>query len=491
MKLIQFSINCLKALWYWIDQVLRVVLQPFGYPPDELTLYAIFIYCGFVMQCYDTCDTHYHEWVTNYEASIEVTDIQSPVVLLKFPVQDLLDTEFKPVSVAEIFNNTPSAGELIGKCGVHNRTGYGEIPVCDPKEQFTVKKFLEKDLLVYTVELNNLTTLFQGYHIYNGGIPPYLWEITFSDIMKEFLEHAAKINTVKVYVNLFMTYIDSFGQGLTEPYGMTEMRWDDFNKVLVNSKFSVTYKIRHVTRLEWPMDSDCRDYPGSSRGKCMSDCNHLAAKGMRHEDEIKDGDYLPLNFRLFEHDKMFEAINKFVTDVCQDYKRDDMNRILSKIHEQCRHQCQRKECAQRLIEPTVLAATGSDFSGVRLYAPNKPVIWVLQEEKMTGGQMIVGVLSIGSFWFPELHVFDFFRMSWPLIMGFLSVMLARLTDRLVKFGQRYLNRRVAPADAWPRNFGNVQILNREGEIFMIAGADMNIVHHLRVEDGLSDSDSDY
>ncbi|KAI1293764.1 hypothetical protein HDE_06505 [Halotydeus destructor] len=443
MKVVDVLICFVKVLWKWTGIVLGVLFYFFGYiwsyAGVRITFYSVFLYFGSLSQLYDTADTHYHDSVTKYDASIDLHKLWSPIILLRLPVRHLFNGK-KAMTVAEIFDRTPSAEKFIGKCGVHDRKGYGEIPNCLPTEQFTVKKFLDKDLVGYSVELNNLTVPFEGRYVYNGGIPPYLWEFEFGENVTDFLREATDTKTVKVYVHVFPSYITSFGQGVTEPYGMTELIWDHFNNVLMNGKLSVTYRLRHLTRLEWPMESDCRDYPGSSRGKCMNDCNHLAMKRMVREGELNGT--LPLNFRLYQHDDMFKVKRNFTNNLCsykyilfaqdfklalnEDYKKKETNDILEKVYEECRHQCQRRECAETLIEPTVVAATGADNSGVRLYAPNQPTIFFQEEEKMTFGQMVVGILSIASFWYPNLHVFDVVSHYWPLIRTSLTVMLAAL-----------------------------------------------------------------
>ncbi|KAI1285657.1 hypothetical protein HDE_11509 [Halotydeus destructor] len=368
MKVVDFLIYCLKVLWKYTDKVLGVLLYYFGYRRVRITFYGAFLCCGFLLQSYDTGDTHLHTSVTKYDATINLYKILSPILLLRLSVDELFGKKKAHMTVAEIFNKTPPTEKFIGDCGVHDRKGgYGEIPDCLPTEQFTVKKFLDKDLLGYAIQLTDSDTPFQGHEVYGGGIPPYLWQFDFGKNVTDFLEAATAANSVKVYVHLFPSYVTSFGQGVTEPYGMTALSWDGYNNVLVNGKFSISYKLRHITRLEWPMDSDCRDYPGSSRGKCMNDCNHSAMKKMKREGKLNGT--LPLNFRLFEHDAMFQdlklALNK-------DYKTNETNAILKEVYEECGHQCQRRECAETLIEPTVVAATRDRRSGVRLYAPNKP-----------------------------------------------------------------------------------------------------------------------
>ncbi|KAI1285839.1 hypothetical protein HDE_11527 [Halotydeus destructor] len=151
MKVADFLIYCLKVLWKYTDKVLGVLLYYFGYRRVRITFYGAFLCCGFLLQSYDTGDTHLHT---------SVTEIKSPVASLRLPVQDLFDSE-DPMTVAEIFDKTPPAEEVIGKCGVH-----------------------------------------------------------------------------------FPSYVTFFGKGVTEQYGMTALRWDRYNKVLVKGMFSVTYKIR-------------------------------------------------------------------------------------------------------------------------------------------------------------------------------------------------------------------------------------------------------
>ncbi|KAI1285769.1 hypothetical protein HDE_11674 [Halotydeus destructor] len=480
MKVVDILITFVKWLWKWTKKVLGVLFHFLNYFPIRISLYSVFIYVGFLWQSYDTGDTYSHESVTKYDATINLLDIFTPIMLLRLPVRDLFDIEEESMTINEIFNKTPSAEDFIGKCGVHNRTGYGEIPDCVPSEQFTVTKFLEKDMLGYAFELKNSTIPFQGYHVYNGGIPPYLWQIQFERTVIDFLKQATLRGTLKVYVHLFISYVTSFGQGVTEPYGMTEMRWDKANEVVVNGKFSVTYKLRLVTRLEWPMDSDCREYPGSSRGKCMNDCNRLATKRMFREGDINET--LPLNFRLYESDKMFYNLTLALPE---DYKRDEINSILDRIFKECRDQCQRRECAETLIEPTVVAATGSTFSGVRLYAPNKPTIKVLEEEKMTFGQMIVGILSIAGFWFPDLHLFTVVETYWPIILAHVTVMLAALLDHHVRwFRKHFTSRRVSPIS------GSNVIILREGAIEMAyeSEVDLRIPRGQSVDSELTDTE---
>ncbi|KAI1293780.1 hypothetical protein HDE_06527 [Halotydeus destructor] len=475
MKVVDTLICFLKVLWKWTGFVLGVLFYFIGYFSSftsvRITFYSVFIYVGFLSQSYDTGDTHYHESVTKYDASIDLHKIWSPILQLRFPVQDLFDHE-EPMTVAEIFDNTPSAEDFFGKCGVHDREGYGEIPNCLPTEQFTVKKFLDKDLLGYSIELNNLTIPFEGHYVYSGGIPPYLWEFEFSRKVTDFLKAATDTSTVKVFVHLFPSYVTSFGQGVTEPYGMTELRWSRTDKVLVNGRFSITYKLRHLTRLEWPMESDCRDYPDSSRGKCMNDCNHFIMKKMFLDGELNGT--LPLNFRLYQHDEMFNDLKLALND---DYKKKETNDLLKKVYHRCRHQCEPRECSEILIEPTVVAATGADNSGVRLYAPNKPTIFIIEEEKMTFGQMVVGILSIASFWFPDIHVLNVMTHYWPLIRTSLTVMLATLLDRLVKwFERRYSNRKVNP-------FPNSNVIYlREDAIYMQVEPDMAATDGLKADD---------
>ncbi|KAI1298473.1 hypothetical protein HDE_04136 [Halotydeus destructor] len=480
MKVVDILISFVKWLWKWTKNVLGVLFHFLNYFPIRISLYSIFIYVGFLWQSYDTGDTYSHESVTKYDATIRLVDIFTPIMLLRFPVRGLFDIERGPMTVFEIFNNTPPAEGFIAECGVHNRTGYGEIPDCVPSEQFTVTKFLEKDMLGYAFELKNSTIPFQGYHVYNGGIPPYLWQLQFEDHVTRFLRSATKLGTLKVYVHLFISYVTSFGQGVTEPYGMTEMRWDKSNQVVVNGKFSVTYKLRLVTRLEWPMDSDCRNYPGSSRGKCMNDCNHLATKRMFHEGDFNET--LPLNFRLYPQETMFHDLKLALPE---DYKRHEINFILDRIYKECKQQCQRPECAETLIEPTVVAATGDFNSGVRLYAPNKPIIMVLEEEKMTFGQMIVGILSIAGFWFPDLHLFTVVETYWPIILAHVTVMLAALLDHHVRwFRKHFTSRRVSPIS------GSNVIILRAGAIEMAyePEIDLRIPRGQSVDSQLSDTE---